>query len=160
MSAGHVSGEAPQDTTSAEEVRVGDTVLIPVVEETARIEKRAVETGRVRVGTHTDTVEQVLRETLRSDTVDVTRVPVNRTLSDGEAAPQIRDEGGVTIFPVLEEVLVVEKRLVLREEVHIRRTTSGEDVEVPVTLRHQRAVVERVSPDGDVTEVPPQETGS
>jgi uncharacterized protein (TIGR02271 family) len=160
VSAGHVSGETPQDTTAAEEVRVGDAVLIPVVEETARIEKRAVETGRVRVGTQTDTVEQVLRETLRSEAVEVTRVPINRTIAEGEAAPQVRDEGGVTIIPVLEEVLVVEKRLVLKEEVHIRRNTSGEDVEVPVTLRRQRAVVERVSPNGDVTEVPPQETGS
>jgi stress response protein YsnF len=160
VSAGPVSGAGPEGTTSAEEVRVGDTVVIPVVEETARIEKRAIETGRVRVGTQTDTVEQVLRETLRGEAVEVTRVPINRTIAEGEAAPQIRDEGGVTIIPVLEEVLVVEKRLVLKEEVHIRRTTSAEDVEVPVTLRRQRAVVERVSPEGDVTEVPSQETGS
>ena len=134
--------------------------VIPVVEETARIEKRAVETGRVRVSTHTDTVEQVLRETLRGDAVGVTRIPINRTITEGEPAPQVRDEGGVTIIPVLEEVLVVEKRLVLKEEVHIRRTTSGEDVEVPVTLRRQRAVVERVSSEGEITDVASQETGS
>lgn len=48
-----------------EEVGSGETMVIPLVEETARIEKRAVETGRVRVSTHTDTVEQVLRDTLR-----------------------------------------------------------------------------------------------
>ena len=102
----------------------------------------------------------MLRETLRGDMVGVTRVPVNRTLSEGEAAPQVRDEGGVTIIPVLEEVLVVEKRLVFKEEVHIRHTTSGEDVEVPITLRRQRAVVERVSPTGEITEIPPEEAGS
>ena len=135
-------------------------VVIPVVEETARIEKRVVEAGRVRVSTHTDTIEQVLRESLRGDAVGVTRVSINRTIAEGEVAPQVRDEGGVTIIPVLEEVLVVEKRLVLKEEVHIRRTTSGEDVEVPVTLRRQRAVVERVSPEGEITEMPPQEAGS
>jgi stress response protein YsnF len=44
---------------------------------------------------------------------------------------------------VLEEVLVVEKRLVLKEELHIRRRVETETVEVPVTLRKQRAVVER-----------------
>jgi stress response protein YsnF len=63
----------------------------------------------------------------------------------------------VTIIPVLEEVLVVEKRLILKEEVHIRQTTSGEAVEVPVTLRRQHAVVERVSADGHVSEIPPKE---
>lgn len=146
--------------TSAEEVGSGEMVLIPVVEERAHLDKRAVETGRVRVSTRTDTVEQVLRETLRGDMVGVTRVPINRTLSEGEVAPQVRNEGGVTIIPVLEEVLVVEKRLVLKEEVHIRRTTSGEDVEVPVTLRRQRAVVERVSPAGEITEIPPEAAGS
>ena len=50
-------------------------------------------------------------------------------------------------MPVVEEVVVVEKRLVLKEEIHIRRTAQTEAVEVPVTLRKQRAVVERLGPD-------------
>jgi uncharacterized protein (TIGR02271 family) len=134
--------------------------VIELVEETARIEKRLVETGRVRVSTRTETTEQVLRETLRGDAVGVTRVPIGRVIAEGETAPQVRDEGGVTIIPVLEEVLVIEKRLVLKEEVHIRRITSDEDVEVPITLRRQSAVVERVSPEGEITEAPAVETGS
>jgi stress response protein YsnF len=160
VSKGPASGAAANGSIAAEEVRAGETVLIPLVEETAHTEKRTVETGRVRVSTHTDTVDQVLRETLRGDAVDVTRVPVNRTIAEGEAAPQVRNEGGVTVIPVLEEVLFVEKRLVLKEEIHIRHTASGEDVEVPVTLRRQRAVVERVSPEGEITNITPEETGS
>jgi uncharacterized protein (TIGR02271 family) len=136
----------------AAQVAVGESVTIQVVEETARIDKRVVETGRVRVSTRTETVDQVLRESLRSDTVEVTRVPVNRTLSEGEVPPVAREEDGVTIIPVLEEILVVEKRLVLKEELHIRRSSTDEDVEVPVTLRKQHAVVERVSPDGHASE--------
>ena len=128
----------------AVEVALNESITLPVVEETARIEKRVVETGRVRVSTQTETVEQILRESLRNEDVAVTRVPVNRTLAEGEAAPVVRTEGGVTIIPVLEEILVVEKRLVLKEEVHIRQTSADEDVEVPVTLRKQHAVVERV----------------
>ncbi|MCJ2107478.1 YsnF/AvaK domain-containing protein, partial [Methylobacterium sp. E-041] len=69
----------------------------------------------------------------------------------GETPPVVREENGVTIIPVLEEILVVEKRLVLREEVHVRQTTADEDVEMPVTLRRQHAVIERVSPEGHVT---------
>ncbi|MCJ2009330.1 YsnF/AvaK domain-containing protein [Methylobacterium sp. J-092] len=130
-------------------------MTLPLIEETARIDKRAVETGRVRVSTRTETTEQVLRETLRSDMVGVTRVPVNRTLAKGEMPPVVREENGVTIIPVLEEILVVEKRLVLKEEVHIRRTTAGEDVEMPVRLRRQHAVIERVSPEGHVTALSP-----
>src|SRR3954465_9597176 len=125
-STGSAPGVSPASssalTTSADrhcsEHQTSDEAVIPVVEETARIDKRAVETGRVRVSTHTDTVEQVLRETLRGEAVGVTRVPIDRVIAEGEAAPQVRDEGGVTIIPVLEEVLVVEKRLILKEEVH------------------------------------------
>ncbi|MCJ2101809.1 YsnF/AvaK domain-containing protein [Methylobacterium sp. E-046] len=138
----------------ATEVALGETVSLPLIEETARIDKRAVETGRVRVSTLTETIDQVLRETLRSDMVGVTRVPINRTLTEGEMPPAVREENGVTIIPVLEEILVVEKRLFLKEEVHVRQTTAGEDVEMPVTLRRQHAVIERVSPEGHVTALP------
>ena len=148
---GRAGGVGPLTDSRAPDRGTASELVIPVVEERAWIDKRAVETGRVRVSTRTETTEQVLRESLRSDAVGITRVPVNRTLTEGEAIPVARTEGGVTIIPVLEEILVVEKRLVLKEEVHIRRTTSDEDVEVPVTLRRQRAVVERVSPDGHVT---------
>ncbi|WP_375459633.1 YsnF/AvaK domain-containing protein [uncultured Enterovirga sp.] len=128
-------------------LRAGQTT-VPIVEEEAHIEKRQVESDRVRVSTHTDLVEEHLRETLRTDEVEVMRVPVNRTLEPGEAAPTIRTEGNVTIVPVLEEIAVVEKRLLLREELHILRDTTTETVEVPVTLRKQRAVVDRTAGDG------------
>ncbi|MCJ2023645.1 YsnF/AvaK domain-containing protein [Methylobacterium sp. J-067] len=141
----------PGTQDKAAEVAIGESVTLPLIAETARIDKRAVETGRVRVSTRTEAVDQVLRETLRSDMVGVTRVPINRTLAEGETPPVVREENGVTIIPILEEILVVEKRLVLREEVHVRQTTGGEDVEMPVTLRRQHAVIERVSPEGHVT---------
>ena len=118
--------------------------VIPLVEETATVGKRQVVTGRVRVQTVTDTIEEVARANVQRETVEVTRVPVDRMV---ETAPEVRTEGDVTIVPVLEEVLVVEKRLLLKEELHIRRRVEAETVEVPVTLRKQRAVVERTDPD-------------
>jgi uncharacterized protein (TIGR02271 family) len=118
---------------------------IPLVEEELRLGKRSVATGKVRVRTVVDTVEDVARADLEEARVDVTRVPVNKEV---DAAPDVRTEGDVTIVPVLEEVLVVEKRLVLKEELHIRRHVVHENVEVPVTLRKQRAVVERLTADG------------
>jgi stress response protein YsnF len=117
-------------------------VTIPVAEEVAVVEKRQVTTGRVRVATHTEIVEDVVRASVRGETVEVVRVPVNRPVT--EAVPQVRTEGNVTIVPVLEEVLVVEKRLVLKEEVHIRRRAASETVELPVPLRRQRAEIERL----------------
>jgi len=70
-------------------------------------------------------------------------VTVGREL---QAAPEVRTEGAVLIIPVMEEVLVVEKRLVLKEELHVQRIVSQEQIEVPVAVRKQRAEVERVPP--------------
>lgn len=132
-------------TTAAHAV---ETVAIPIVEERAQIGKREVDGDRLRVTTHTELVEEHVSETLRTDAVQVTRVAVNRTLTAGEAAPVIRTEGNVTIIPVIEEIVVVEKRFVLKEEIHILRDVTTETVEVPVTLRKQRAVIDRTSADG------------
>jgi len=134
-----------KDERATEAVPLSTTEVIPLVEETARVEKREVVTGQVRVRSVTDTVEEIVRDTVEGERVEVTRVPVDRVV---DAAPSIRTEDGVTIVPVLEEVLFVEKRLVLKEELHIRRHATHETVEVPVTLRKQRAVVERLGAEG------------
>jgi stress response protein YsnF len=117
---------------------------VPLVEETASVRTREGVIGRVRVRTVTDMVEEIARADVQQEMVEVTRVPINRVV---EAPPDVRTEDGVTIVPVLEEVLVVERRLVLKEELHIRRTVASRPVEVPVTLRKQRAAVERCAPD-------------
>lgn len=119
---------------------------IPVVEETAFIDKREIETDRVKVHTVVETSEQMVREALSSRNVKVTRVLVDRVVT---TVPEIRTENGITIVPVLEEVLVIEKRLILKEEVHIQQELSQETVEVPITLRKQRAVVERFDAEGN-----------
>ena len=123
-----------------------DTLVIPIVEEEARIAKRQVASGRVIVKTTVDTEERILKEMLSLETVEVERIPVNRVV---DTVPQIRTDGDVTIIPVFEERLVVEKQLVLVEEVRIRRTASVENVEVPITLRKERAAVERLDGSGE-----------
>jgi uncharacterized protein (TIGR02271 family) len=118
----------------------GEVERIPIVEEQATIAKRAVEGGRVRVHVGVEEREQMLREALSHEEVEVERVPVDREVS---AMPAIREEGDVTIVPVVEEILVVERRLRLKEELHIRKVRRTEEVEVPVTVRATRATVER-----------------
>ena len=121
--------------------------VIPLVEEVLRVGKRRVETGRVRVSVQTDIEEQVVRETLRSDRAEIERVAIGRELADGEPAPVLRQEpDGTVVLPVVEEVLVVERRLVLREEIRMRLVAVAEPVEQPVTIRRQRASVERLPP--------------
>ena len=122
-----------------------EAMAVPLVTEELRVSTRENVTGRVRVRTVVDVTEEMVRQELESEHLTVTRVPVDQLI---EAAPPIRTEGDVTIIPVVEEILVVETRLVLKEEVHIRRTSTKEFVEQPVMLRKQRAVVEEINGDG------------
>lgn len=117
-----------------------DEISVPLLEETATVGKREVITGKVVVRTLMDVEDQLLRETLSDESVEVERFAINRVV---DVAPQIRTEGDVTIIPVVQERIVVEKQLVLLEEVHITRRRSVETVDIPVQLRTQRAVVER-----------------
>ena len=57
-------------------------------------------------------------EPLWREEVEVTRVPMQRVV-DGPVP--VREENDTTIISVVEEVLVVEKRWMLREEIHIRK---------------------------------------
>jgi stress response protein YsnF len=129
----------------------GRLETMPVAEERLAVDRRATETGRVRVRVVTEVEEARVREALRSETIEVERVPVGRELAAGEAPPGPREEegGAVLVVPVLEEVLVVEKRLVLKEELRLRRVAASETVEQAVPLRRQRAEIDRLSPAGD-----------
>ncbi len=114
---------------------------IPLAAERLSVEKRQVTTDRVRVRTETELVEEPVSVDLTETEVEVTRVPVGRTV---DRPPAVREEGDVLIVPVLEEVLVVEKRLVLKEELRITRRTKSTATELPVVLRRQRAVIDRL----------------
>ncbi|MBP2303686.1 DUF2382 domain-containing protein [Azospirillum melinis] len=119
----------------------GDAV-IPLHDESVTVGKQRVERSRVRVTTRVSEREQIVREALEHEEATVTRVPIDREI---DAHPGIRQEGDVTVIPLVEEVLVVERRLVLREELHIRKNRRTVEVEQPVTLRSEDAVVERVT---------------
>jgi uncharacterized protein (TIGR02271 family) len=118
-----------------------ETEAIPIAEEELRVDKRTVTTGKVRIRTIVDVETELARATLDGEKVEVTRVPVDRMV---DQPPDVRTENDVTIIPIVEEVLVVEKRLLLKEELHVRKTKTTEDVEIPVELRKQRAVIERI----------------
>ena len=120
-------------------------LVIPLVEERVSATKREVETGRVRVRTRVEERQETVRADLARESVEIQRVPMNVEVSD---MPAVRQEGGTTIVPVVEEVLVVEKKLMLVEEVHLRRTRSIEEHTQPVTLAAQRAEIEREASGG------------
>jgi stress response protein YsnF len=140
--------------SEAERLRIAEQAsqagVIERIEERPVIGKVIRDTGGVRVTTRTELVNEAVRTTLTETVVEVEHVPVGRFV---EATEEPRVEGDVTVVPVYEERLVVEKRLYLVEEVHLRRVARANEVDVPVELRKQAVVVERVPPRDDPSQV-------
>ncbi|MFN3792722.1 DUF2382 domain-containing protein [Massilia sp.] len=121
---------------------------IPVIEEQLAVGTRVVETGRgVRV--HKTVTEQpvTIDERLTREELDVKHVPVDRIVALDEA-PASRYEGDTLVVPVLEEVLVVERRLRIKEELHITRVRHEERYHDTVALKAERVEVERFDDAG------------
>jgi uncharacterized protein (TIGR02271 family) len=129
------------EMSKAEPQRRPSEVKIPLLEEQATVTKREVTTGRVRVSTHVENIAEVAHADLLSDNVEVTRVAIGKRVVG--PVPQVRTEGDLTIVPIFEEVMVIEKQLILKEELHIRKHRETDSVEVPVTLKRQWAEIER-----------------
>jgi len=87
--------------------------------------------------------KQLVDQPVMHETAQVERIPVNRLLTE---PAQVRQEGDVTIIPVVEEVLVVEKRLLLKEEIRITRRRREQHKPKEVTLKSEEARIERVRP--------------
>jgi uncharacterized protein (TIGR02271 family) len=132
--------------------------VLPIVEEELQVGKRGFETERVRVRTVTDSTEEFVRQELTGERLEIERVPIDLLIEPGADLPRIRTEGHVTIFPVLEEVVVVEKRLRLKEEVRITKRVTTELTETPMTVRKQRAVIERLNSEGGLVTDPEEIT--
>jgi len=122
---------------------------IPVIEESIKVDKRIVETGRVRVVKTVHEEEALVEAALLQEEVQIERVPVNQYV---ETAPAVRYEGDVMIIPVIQEVVVIEKRLMLVEEIRINKQQTESKVTETVTLRKEEINIERTK-----TEINPNE---
>jgi len=142
--------ELPRHPRLNEAVGESETTVIPVIEEQAVISKRLVKGGGVRISKVVREREETVHTTLAHQETDVTRVPVGEFVSEPE---ETRQEGDTLVVPVYEEVLVVEKRLRLRERLIITRRLVETDQDEQVVLRAEEASVERLEPGASHAEI-------
>lgn len=133
---------APADL--AVEVTLAATTVLPVIEEQVVVGRELVEAGRVRITRQVQESEETVRVALQHEEVQVERVPLNQYLPLGAAAPVTRYEGEVMVIPVLREVAVVEKRLLLVEELRVTKQQVTTEHTEPVHLRREVLSVERL----------------
>jgi uncharacterized protein (TIGR02271 family) len=116
-------------------------LVLPVLAEVLDVRTRTVETGRVRIHKTVHAREVLVDEPLLREEVAIERVPVNRVV---EGPIPVRYEGDTMILSLLEEVLVVETRLLLTEELRITTRRTATHTPARVMLRHEDVTIERV----------------
>ncbi len=114
--------------------------VIPLVTEELNVGRRAVETGRVKIDIVNEPRTERIVEQLVRGGVEIERIAIGRQV---DRVPPMREEGDMIVVPVVEEILVVEKRLMLVEELRIHRSATVTTHEQEVTLTRQRAIIER-----------------
>jgi uncharacterized protein (TIGR02271 family) len=120
----------------------------PVMEERLQVGKRLVDTGRgLRIRKTVAERERMIDEPLLRDELTVEHIPVGQIVSGD--APQMRYEGDTLVVPVLEEVLVVQKQLLLKEEVRVTRRRHEAREPQRVVVRSEHVEVERFDQRGE-----------
>lgn len=117
-----------------------NAILIPLVAEQLDVSKRVVETGKVHLHKSSEAYAVSLNEPLAVNTWKVQRVPRNEVVAE---VPTLRQEGSTTIYPLVEERLVLTKELVLIEEIHVTQELSERRDTQTVTLRRDTLNVKR-----------------
>jgi uncharacterized protein (TIGR02271 family) len=124
------------------DVRPENREPIPVIQEELDVRTRVVDTGGVRLDKVVTERKETVDKPIVFHEVVVERVTLDRLLPDS-TMPPVRQEGDTMVIPVVEEVLVVEKRLRLKEEVHVRRVTREKRAPQTVTLRSEHVTAEK-----------------
>ncbi len=127
-----------------EETRDANYLVIPILSERMLVSKRRVPTGGVRITKQVHSREQAIKDHGYEEDVQVDRVPVNKII---DKPAKTRFEGKTMIIPVMEEVLVVEKRLMLKEEVRVTKFRQQLAAPDNVELREEEVSVEKLEPE-------------
>lgn len=143
--------DTDRDRELQQEVDSGGELTIPIVEEEVLAGAQPVKTGSVRVDKHVEKRVRKIDMPLVREEVEVRRVPVNRTIRE---VPPVRTRGDTVIVPVVEEEVIVTKRLVLKEEIHLVKKRSTERFVKDVELDREHAEVHRLDASGRIVNAP------
>ena len=121
--------------------RPDDMAVVQLREEELGVAKQWTQAGEVLIRKKVETRTDTIPVELGYEEVSVQRVPVNRMLAEGERA-EPHQEGDTLIVPVVEEEIVITKRLVVREELHVTKRRLSRQREVTGQVRKEHLDVE------------------
>lgn len=124
----------------AQEAIAAHEQTIPLVAEQMQVGKRTVATGAVRLHRGTESFTDTVGIDLTRIGWEVERVTVGELVAE---RPEIREEGEVTVFPLVEERLVARREYFLLEEVRVRRVATTTQRSATLDLKRDVLTVER-----------------
>lgn len=135
--------QPPRDADQRNASQTENITVIPVTQEFITVSKEVVETGKVHIRKTVTEEEATVNLPLIQEGYQIERRPGSKELLT--KYPPIRHEGENMIIPVVREVLIVEKRYEVLEEVHVIKTKT----EVPhlqqVTLLKESVDIKRTT---------------
>jgi uncharacterized protein (TIGR02271 family) len=157
-----IDSERPVGSVGSESLPIAasqtNDLKLSLLSEELAVTKEEVETGRLRLVKRTQTRDATVDENLFRERAEIETVPIGRQIFE---IPPIRQEGETTIVPIVEEVIYLERRLMLKEELRVTRRRVMEHFHDTVTLRYQEAAVSRVhGPTDQADASSDDETGS
>ena len=111
-----------------------------MIEEQVQIGKQTVTTGMVRLHKATESFNQTVGLPITRTGWEVERTPIGQLYGE---RPEVRQEGDVTVFPLVEDRLVAKREYFLIEEVRVRRVETTTERTASVELKRDVLTVER-----------------
>ncbi len=128
-----------------DDLTTGEAAVIPIIEEQWQVSKKVVETGKVVLSKKVHQEEVEVDVPLMHEEHTIERIPVNQYVDT--APPAMRYEGETMIIPVLKEEVVVQKRILVVEELRITKRQVETHSPQQITLRKEEVIVDRTTHD-------------
>lgn len=117
-----------------------ESIVIPVLREELDIRKQRVTTGTVQIRKVVHEREEFVSEPAIHSEVEIERIPVNKVVVE---PPPVRQVGNTTIYSLVEEVIVVSKHYLVKEEVRVTQQVTESTRRQPIILRTEELLIER-----------------
>jgi uncharacterized protein (TIGR02271 family) len=138
----HPLDDDPVGSVADEHGGLEEELRVQRSEEELRASVREREAGRVNVKKSVRTEREVVRVPKRREEVDIERVPVEGEAREASGATEADIGEDEVVVQVFEEEVVVSKKIVLKEEIRIRKRVAWDEEAVEVDLRKEEVEVD------------------
>jgi uncharacterized protein (TIGR02271 family) len=134
--------EDPVGSVVEERAGLEEELRVQRSEEELRASVRERGAGQVNVKKSVRTEREVVRVPKRREEVDIERVPVEGEAREASGATEADIGEDEVVVQVFEEEVVVSKKIVLKEEIRIRKRVIEDEETVEVDLRKEEVEVD------------------